>query len=151
MPIMKKINAADRWALAVYVLVRDWRGRVLMLRRAQTVTHFPGCWELPGGKPAPGEHFSETAELEVIEETGLCVTPSGVAGAVEGSIPGLRVAMLILDARVPSRSGCEVTLSKEHDTFCWVAPAEAAKLKLPPGFGEFVGNLKKLARPARKR
>ena len=131
--------------------MRDRRGRVLMLRRAQSVTHFPGFLELPGGKPALGEHFHKTAELEVIEETGLCVTPSGVAGAVEGSIPGLRVAMLILEARIPSRSECEITLSKEHDTVCWASIADSALLKLRPGFREFFGNLKKLAGPARKR
>ena len=131
---MPKTTAPERWVIAIYMLVRNPRGRVLMLRRSQAVKHFPGCWELPGGKPAPGEEIGKTAELELAEEAGLCVTPRAVAGAVEGSVPGLRVAMLVLEGRT---TDSKVTLSSEHDTHCWVPLARVPALKLRPGFDKF--------------
>ena len=100
-----------------------------MLRRSRTVRHFPGCWELPGGKPSAGESFDATALVEVFEETGLDVKLSGVGGAVEGAVPGLRVVMLILEARSPTR---HVTLSEEHDEFRWVPLARVHSLRLHP-------------------
>jgi 8-oxo-dGTP diphosphatase len=132
---MKRIKPRDRWALAVYMLVRDERGRVLMLRRSQSVKHFPGCWELPGGKPASGEQFDKTAEFEVTEETGLYVSPTGVAGAVESSASGMRLAILVLEG---STSKTSVTLSEEHDTYCWLPVGQIESLKLRPGFDTFI-------------
>ncbi len=91
-------------------------------------------WELPGGKPCPGERIDDTVLLEVFDESGLDVTLTGVAGAVEGSVPGVRVALLILEART---STTQITLSKEHDAFQWLPPAEVVSLKLRPGFDRF--------------
>ena len=142
---MPKTTVPERWGLAVYTLIRDRRGRMLLLRRGQNVKHFPGCWELPGGKPAPGEGIAKTAELEVSEETGLDVTPCGVAGAADGSIPGLRVAMLILEGRATES---QVTLSSEHDTHAWLPASQILSLKLRPGFDTFFARY--LGRQARR-
>lgn len=128
---MKSRVTSERWVLAMYVLIRDRRGRVLLLRRGPGTKHFSGTWELPGGKPARGEAFDRAALLEAIEETGLDVELDGVAGATEASVPGLRVAALVLTARALSS---QVTLSAEHDAYRWVTPAQAAKLALRPGF-----------------
>jgi 8-oxo-dGTP diphosphatase len=136
---MQQTVGPDRWALAVYMVVRDARGRVLLLRRGQTVKHFAGCWELPGGKPAPGENFAKTAELEVDEETGLYVAPRGVAGAVEGTVPGLRVAMLVLEGVT---TDSKVTLSSEHDSYRWVTLSQVRSMKLRPGFDSFFASYK---------
>jgi 8-oxo-dGTP pyrophosphatase MutT (NUDIX family) len=142
--VMRKSPGTDRWALAAYVVVRDARGRVLMLRRGPGVKHFAGCWELPGGKPAEGENFAKTAELEVDEETGLYVPPTGIAGAVEGSVPGLRVAMLIMEGRATDTN---VTLSDEHDDYRWVPLNKVSSLNLRPGFDVFFRSYSK--QPAR--
>lgn len=132
---MKRTTTPSHWSHAVYALVRDRRGRVLMLRRSQNTQHFPGCWELPGGKPCAGERIDETVLLEVFDESGLDVTLTGVAGAVEGSVPGVRVALLILEAR---SSASAITLSAEHDAFQWLPLAEVPALKLRPGFDRFL-------------
>jgi 8-oxo-dGTP pyrophosphatase MutT (NUDIX family) len=131
---MAKLTGLGRWVIAIYTLVRNRRGRVLLLRRSQSVSHFPGCWELPGGKPFPSESIAKTAELEVDQETGIYVPPTGVAGAAEGSIPGLRVAMLILEGR---SNTSKVRLSGEHDAYCWIEPARVHSLRLRPGFDAF--------------
>ena len=131
---MKSRETSTRWVLAMYVLLRDRRGRVLLLRRSPRTKHFAGTWELPGGKPAPGEAFDRTALLEAIEETGLDVELDGVAGATEASVPGLRVAALVMTGVALSS---EVTLSPEHDEFRWLSLAEVGELKLRPGFEKF--------------
>ena len=39
-----------------------------------------GNWTMPGGAHDPGESLSRTAVRETIEETGIIVRPTGVAG-----------------------------------------------------------------------
>ena len=131
---MTEAERSARWALAVYVLVSDPKQRVLLLRRSRTRNHFPGMWELPGGKPAEGETFYDTAVIEVFEEAGLSISISGVAGAADGSIPGKRVAMLILEGCTRST---KVTLSDEHEEFQWLPLDKVCSLKLRPGFDRF--------------
>jgi 8-oxo-dGTP diphosphatase len=132
--IMTASARNPHWVMAVYVVVIDPKKRILVLRRRRAEKHFPGCWELPGGKPAKGETFYNTALVEVFEETGLCVELAGVAGAAEGSVPGLRVVMLILESR--SRT-TKITLCEEHDEFQWLPLAKVRSLKLRPGFDRF--------------
>lgn len=105
-----------------------------MLRRSQGRGRFPGCWELPGGKPDPDETIDATARREAREESGLSVTITGVAGVGEGNIAGVHVALLILESRT---RGTKVTLSDEHDDFRWLPLEQIASLKLRPGFGQF--------------
>lgn len=131
---MSKNTGPTRWALAVYALVRDAKGRILLLRRCGARNHFAGCWELPGGKPSPGEAYADTALIEVFEETGLDVTLTGVVGAAEGSVPGVRVAMLVLEARTRRT---KVILSDEHDDFRWLSLDQVGSLELRPGFDQF--------------
>ncbi|MEV5980953.1 NUDIX domain-containing protein [Streptomyces sp. NPDC052114] len=50
------------------VVVTDEHGRVLLGRSVH------GVWELPGGKPDPGESFEQAAVRELAEETGLAAS-----------------------------------------------------------------------------
>jgi 8-oxo-dGTP diphosphatase len=87
----------------------------------------PGCWELPGGKMDFGERLVDALVREVGEETGL---------AVEGGRP-IHVAHF---TKEPFWVTCvtflctsfegDVRLSREHDAFAWVAPAEIGGLPL---------------------
>ena len=67
-------------------IVRDDRGRLLLVRRG----HAPdeGRWSLPGGRVEDGETSQDAAVREVLEETGLRVVVTGVAGYVELPAPG---------------------------------------------------------------
>ncbi|MEU7580139.1 bifunctional class I SAM-dependent methyltransferase/NUDIX hydrolase [Streptomyces sp. NPDC041068] len=60
-----KRRPAPQGLIGAGVVVTDEQGRVLLGRSVR------GVWELPGGKPAPGESFEQTAVRELTEETGL--------------------------------------------------------------------------------
>lgn len=50
-------------------------GAVLLTRRSDN-----GNWTMPGGAHDPGESLSRTAVRETLEETGITVRPTAVAG-----------------------------------------------------------------------
>jgi ADP-ribose pyrophosphatase YjhB (NUDIX family) len=52
------------------VVVRDNRGRVLLVRRAPGATR-PGMWSIPAGFVDYGEEIRAAAARELLEETGL--------------------------------------------------------------------------------
>jgi 8-oxo-dGTP diphosphatase len=56
--------------------IRDERGRVLILRRAEE----KNLWSVPGGGMEPGERLQEAVVREVREETGLEVEPVALIG-----------------------------------------------------------------------
>jgi ADP-ribose pyrophosphatase YjhB (NUDIX family) len=56
-------------------VITDGRGRILMLRRADS-----GNWTLPGGMQELGESLPEAVRREVREETGLEVEIWGLVG-----------------------------------------------------------------------
>ena len=105
------------FSLAVGAVIVDAEDRCLLLRRAAANPHFAGCWEWPGGKLEPGENFAEGLRREVMEESGLRIELTGLAGATEFEIGDVRVIFLCLDARAVDG---EPRLSKEHDRFAWV-------------------------------
>ncbi len=115
------------FALAVKALIHDAGGRLLVLRRSVSSRHFAGLWELPGGKLDPGESFDQGLLREVAEETGLTIALEKVAGATQYDLPAVRVAVLLLDARL---LGGALQLSAEHDEFQWVTLAELVELAL---------------------
>ena len=66
--------------------MRDDRDRVLLVRRGQEPER--GRWSVPGGRVEPGETGQEAVVREVLEETGVRVIVTGVAGYVERPAPG---------------------------------------------------------------
>jgi 8-oxo-dGTP diphosphatase len=67
--------AATCVAPCAFAAVRDITGRLLLVRRCDT-----GDWELPGGHVDPGESASDTAVRETVEESGVTVEITGLAG-----------------------------------------------------------------------
>ncbi|MQA94946.1 MAG: NUDIX domain-containing protein [Streptosporangiales bacterium] len=56
-------------------IIRDESGAILLQRRADS-----GRWSLPGGKMHIGETIADCLRREVLEETGLHVEPTTIAG-----------------------------------------------------------------------
>jgi ADP-ribose pyrophosphatase YjhB (NUDIX family) len=58
-----------------FAVVRDDRGWILLVRRSDS-----GNWELPGGRVELGEDAAIAAEREVVDESGVMITVSRLAG-----------------------------------------------------------------------
>ncbi len=111
------------------VLLHD--GRVLLLLNER------GEWDLPGGRPDPGEDHRAALRREVREEAGLDVE---VGAALEGHLfevlPGRFVRIEAFACRLIGASG--VTVSHEHLETSWVPLAELGESiaghPLPTGY-----------------
>jgi 8-oxo-dGTP pyrophosphatase MutT (NUDIX family) len=57
--------------VTVVAVIHDSDGRVLVLKRQDDETVYPGMYTFPGGKVEDFESIEETLEREVREETGL--------------------------------------------------------------------------------
>lgn len=61
---------------AVFILVRDPVGRVLIHRRSERKDIWPGWWDIAvGGVVAAGESYDEAARRELREEVGIDLEP----------------------------------------------------------------------------
>jgi 8-oxo-dGTP diphosphatase len=123
------------WSLAVRAVIRDERGRMLLLRRSDACRHFVGCWEWPGGKVDPGEDFASAVKREAREEMALEIELTGVAGATHFEAPAGHYVTLCLEARI---SGGKISLSHEHDQYAWVAAIDLPKLPLADQLKDFM-------------
>jgi len=112
--------------------IRDDRGRVLLVRRADS-----GNWTLPGGMQNVGENITQTAVREVREETGLDVEITGLIGIYtdpthvmaydDGQVR--QEFVVLFSAGVIG--GTEV-VSDESTGLRWAEPAELDKLQIHP-------------------
>ena len=127
--------AGKPFSLAVKAVIFDAEGRCLMIRRSAHNRNFVGCWEWPGGKADPGESFDQAVRREVLEETGLDVEITALAGATEFEMPAVHVVLLCLEARL---TGGSLLLSEEHDDSAWVPLAELDARPLPASFAGFM-------------
>jgi 8-oxo-dGTP diphosphatase len=93
--------------------------RILLLQRAATSKHDPGLWELPGGKMDYGEQLPEALAREITEETGLAVTVGRPILTWHFTKEPFWVTGVTF---VCDLAGGDITLSREHDDFVWVAP-----------------------------
>ena len=123
-----------RFRLSAKVVIRDDRGRCLLLKRSPNSKGNPGKWDLPGGKVDSSESFEEALLREVAEETGLSISLGRVLGAAESESPKARVAYLILEGHLESG---EVCLSSEHDAYVWVQRPDLPRVDLADQFRKF--------------
>ncbi len=101
----------SRTVPCVGAIVRDGRGRLLLVRRA----HDPGAgqWSVPGGRVEPGESPLAAVSREVAEETGLLVVPDGLAGVVERDFGDL--TYVIEDFYAALEPGCDPATARPGD------------------------------------
>jgi 8-oxo-dGTP diphosphatase len=122
------MSSPKPFSMAVKAVILDDEGRCLLIRRSAHNTHFAGCWEWPGGKLDPGESFATGLKREVMEECGLTVELTGLAGAMEFEMPAVRVVLLCMEARL---TGGTIRMSREHDDSAWVPLADLQNQTLP--------------------
>jgi 8-oxo-dGTP diphosphatase len=111
------------------ILIHD--GSVLLLRNER------GEWELPGGRPDPGEDHRVALKRELWEETGLDVEVRALVDQhLFEVLPDLFVQIVVYACVLTGASA--VTLSHEHLEMRWVPLAELGETigghRLPAGY-----------------
>jgi 8-oxo-dGTP diphosphatase len=93
------------------------QGRVLLLLNER------GEWDLPGGRPDPGEDHEAALIREVREEAGLAVTVGAALGEHLFEVLPRRFVRIVAFA-CDLTGGSEVTLSHEHQDVHWLPFAD---------------------------
>jgi len=108
------------------------RGRVLLLANER------GEWDLPGGRPDPGEDHRDALRREVREETGLAVEVADLIDQHLFEVLPRRFVRILAYACTVDGDG-DVTLSHEHHVARWLPVADlgdgvTAGRRLPAGY-----------------
>ena len=111
------------------IVIRD--GSLLMVRRGQEPGL--GLWTLPGGRVEKDEYLHEAVAREVLEETGLEVTPSALVGILE--VVG-DPHYVILDFAATAAGGDDPTAAGDAAEARWVPLEEIHDMECTPRFVE---------------
>jgi 8-oxo-dGTP diphosphatase len=112
----------------VAALIRDDRGRVLLVRKRGT-----SAFMQPGGKIDAGEDDITALSREISEELGCLVVPAsvrplGAFDAVAANEPGFRVEANLYHVDVMGA----IAPSQEIDEAIWIDPASPGAIHLAP-------------------
>jgi len=120
--------AEDQFWVGVHgVIARG--GKLLVLRRAPTMTYRPGAWDLPGGHLVIGELFEECLAREIAEETGLVISAPRLLGIHNSIGPYLQAIFACSIAQDAHQLHLR---PHEHVEWQWVALEEFGELELIP-------------------
>ncbi|MDY0293573.1 MAG: DUF126 domain-containing protein [Candidatus Methanomethylophilaceae archaeon] len=114
-------------------------GRVLMLKRPDTATSFPGRWSLVAGKIEPGESAQEAARREIAEETGISV--GGPEAFSEPILVRENDRIWKVHPFIFSAEGAEPVLNSENLVFEWADPEALGDVFQVPGTAKVVLDL----------
>lgn len=124
--------SANSLVVAVSAVVRDDRGRLLMIRRTDN-----NQYAIPGGGQEIGETVTEAVVREVAEETGIHVDVTGLVGVF--SDPGHVIAFDNGEVRqefsicfTARPTGGHLRGSDESSEVLWVEPTAIDRLDLQP-------------------
>jgi 8-oxo-dGTP pyrophosphatase MutT (NUDIX family) len=109
------------------VIVED---RVILLQNERNE------WELPGGKPLPGETPEETVAREISEELNISVTVGGIVDVWMYEIC-IGTTVLVVTYRCSPTSTTQLQdlrLSNEHSQLGVFSAVELQELRLPLGY-----------------
>lgn len=112
------MNLEKSYIISVYAILRDEKGKFLLLRRSENSHTNPGKWDLPGGKLAPGETLQDAVVREVWEETGISIVPGEIAGYVTFELPEKKVIAIVYDG---GYFIADVKLNYEHMEYAWTS------------------------------
>src|ERR1700761_789971 len=120
----------------VGAIAHDDAGRLLLVQRG----HDPeaGRWSLPGGRVEPGESDAQALAREMLEETGLIVTPGPLIGAVER--PGTGDTVLDIRDYAATVTGGTLAAGDDAADARWVAPGDVTSFPLTTGLAAILGS-----------
>src|SRR5205085_1108824 len=105
------------------------RGRLLVLRRAPSMSYKPGSWDLPGGHLCIGETFEQCLRREIKEETDLEVTVERLLGL--HSMPAEPYVQALYACRLQVYRHIKLR-PDEHIDSRWVTLEELSTMELIP-------------------
>lgn len=112
----------------VVAVIVEWRGRIALFKRSQSVGHDQGRWHCITGYLEPGTTPEEQALTELREETGLSEYElidfrrgAPLRLQDEWGNPWLVHTFTVV---TPRR---RLTINDEHDAFRWVAPTKISR------------------------
>jgi ADP-ribose pyrophosphatase YjhB (NUDIX family) len=116
----------------VEAVIRDSRGRILLLRRSENNRIFVGKWQLPGGKAELGEALEGAIKREILEETSCkCLNLKlekvlPIFGKFNGA-PG-NFLLFVFSCKLKGK----VLMSSEHSEFKYLKKGEINQKHLAP-------------------
>ena len=116
--------AEQQFWIGVHGVIED-HGKILVLRRAPSMTYKAGAWDLPGGHLAAGETLEECLAREVTEETGLAIEIDRLLCA--NKAPGSYL-QLIYACRLASDFRTVTLQAHEHADWRWATLGEISQL-----------------------
>lgn len=118
-----------RWDISPRALIWDEQGRALLLRRSAQSRHWPGMWEMPGGKPDAGDTLETCLVREVREETGLEVALTRFLAAGEFEMPQVKLVLILMEVRAIRGN---LQLSDEHSDMIWAGETQWPAMEIVP-------------------
>jgi len=115
---VKKIKCVSS---VVYV-----NGKILMLKRPDNASSFPGVWSLVAGKIEKNESTDDAAKREIFEETGLRVKKH--SASLKPILVREKDVIWEVYPYIFVHNGTDVRLNKENIEHRWVLPGDMQKL-----------------------
>jgi 8-oxo-dGTP diphosphatase len=116
--------AEQQFWIGVHGVIAD-RGKILVLRRAPSMTYKAGAWDLPGGHLAENETLEECLAREVTEETGLAIEIDRLLCANKAAGSYLQ---LIYSCRLASAFRNVTLQAHEHSDWRWASLGAISQL-----------------------
>jgi len=107
-----------RYAVGVAALIRDERGRILIVHRTYSIEE---PWALPGGWLEGRETLVHTLERELLEETGLHIRVGAPVAVERGHFA---LVVLLAAELVAGNSLVGFQPSDEVNELAWLEPSE---------------------------
>jgi|SRR5665647_972104 len=124
-------------SLVAKCFILNSSGKILALKRANTVSIRPGEWDLPGGMIDYRENPNEAIVREIIEETGITTNSCKVVFVSTEQSP----AYILTFFYVTHVENETVQISAEHTDYRWISVDEFSSLSLPKKFTQAVALL----------
>lgn len=109
----------------VVAVIVEWRGRIALFKRSQSVGHDRGLWHCITGYLEPGTTPEGQAFTELREETGL--TENDLTDFRQGTpllLPDKQGNPWLVHTFTAVTRRRRLTVNDEHDNFRWTAPSK---------------------------
>lgn len=137
----------DKLFVATKALI-EYQGKILLLKESDEYAEGTnaGRFDVVGGRVKPGEHFAESLQREVKEETGLDITIGEPVFVNEWRpvVKGEQWQVVGIFFLCHTQTD-EVILSSDHKEYKWINPSEFEQYELienlKPVFIHYLKNL----------